>query len=246
MRVYLYGIQYWSILQGHAIDVSTMDRLDYVIRGIRRWKGNSHVRPDRQPISLTMLHRILAFIDNLPSRIDKLMYKAAVTMAFFGMFRISEYTTPSQRTYNPSLHLSPQSIQFSDNFSILHVFLKTSKTDPFSLGVTVRIGATNDLYCPVNAMAQYLTARPPLFGPLFMRHNGLHLTRSDINNLLKNSLPSTPHVTTHSFRKGGATHYLRAGLPEHVIQFLGRWRSDAYKLYLNIPLSLLSIGQEIL
>ena len=235
MRVYLYGIQYWSMLQGHSIDVSTMDRLDYVIRGIRRWQGNRHIRPDRQPISLGMLRRILAFVDNLPSRLDKLMYKAALTMAFFGMMRISEYTTPTQRAYNPTTHLSPQCVHFSDNFSVLHIYLKTSKTDPFSLGVTVRIGATRDIYCPLNAMAQYLAARPPHFGPLFIHHNGLHLTRRDINNIVQHSLPNMPHVSTHSFRKGGATHYLRAGVSENVIQLIGRWKSDAYKLYLNIP-----------
>lgn len=38
----------------------------------------------------------------------------------------------------------------------------------------------------------------------------------------------------HSFRRGGATTMARAGVPPEIIQVQGRWRSDAYKLYVQI------------
>ena len=40
----------------------------------------------------------------------------------------------------------------------------------------------------------------------------------------------------HSFRRGGATYALQAGLPADVIMQLGDWKSDAYRAYLDIPL----------
>ena len=37
----------------------------------------------------------------------------------------------------------------------------------------------------------------------------------------------------HSFRQGAATTVAEAGFTEYEIQMLGRWRSDAYKLYIE-------------
>lgn len=41
----------------------------------------------------------------------------------------------------------------------------------------------------------------------------------------------------HSFRRGAASWGLNIGLPADVIQILGDWSSDAYKVYLEVPLS---------
>jgi len=45
------------------------------------------------------------------------------------------------------------------------------------------------------------------------------------------------NFSPHSFRHGGATYAFQAGVPEHLTQIHGDWRSDAYKLYLALPLS---------
>eukprot|EP00741_Cyanophora_paradoxa_P002102 tig00000551_g2038.t1 len=37
----------------------------------------------------------------------------------------------------------------------------------------------------------------------------------------------------HSFRIGAATAAFEAGLPDYAIQLLGRWRSDAFQLYIR-------------
>ena len=39
----------------------------------------------------------------------------------------------------------------------------------------------------------------------------------------------------HSFHVGAAISAARAGLPDHVIKMLGRWRSEAYQLYICMP-----------
>ena len=41
-------------------------------------------------------------------------------------------------------------------------------------------------------------------------------------------------ITGHSFRAGGATDYLLAGTPSIWVQQQGRWKSDAYMLYLRL------------
>jgi hypothetical protein len=37
----------------------------------------------------------------------------------------------------------------------------------------------------------------------------------------------------HSFRRGGATSLARAGVQEHTIKKMGRWKSSAYQLYID-------------
>ena len=42
-------------------------------------------------------------------------------------------------------------------------------------------------------------------------------------------------MSTHSFRIGAATTAAAAGHPRWLIQAMGRWTSDCYKVYLRIP-----------
>lgn len=42
--------------------------------------------------------------------------------------------------------------------------------------------------------------------------------------------------SSHSFRRGGATHTFRSEVPEDLIQLHGDWKSDAYKKYLALSM----------
>ena len=41
----------------------------------------------------------------------------------------------------------------------------------------------------------------------------------------------------HSLRRGGATFAFQCGIPSELIKLQGDWRSDAYMLYLTLPLA---------
>ena len=43
------------------------------------------------------------------------------------------------------------------------------------------------------------------------------------------------NFSSHSFRIGAATVAARNGIPDHLIQALGRWTSNAYQLYIRTP-----------
>ncbi len=48
------------------------------------------------------------------------------------------------------------------------------------------------------------------------------------------SIGEDPHAfTSHSLRSGGACAAAAAGIPELLIQQLGRWKSPAFKVYLH-------------
>ncbi|KIY65528.1 hypothetical protein CYLTODRAFT_465356 [Cylindrobasidium torrendii FP15055 ss-10] len=55
-----------------------------------------------------------------------------------------------------------------------------------------------------------------------------------------------PPLTGHSFRIGGATHYLVSGVETNVVKAMGRWKSDAFKEYWRNLETLAAIHIELL
>ena len=181
-----------------------------------------------------MLAHLLNLIKvNIHNAHDQAMFAAATLLAFFGMLRISEYTTPSPRCFDPHAHLSINDISFNFRRRMLSVRIKASKTDPFRQGMTLRIAFNFSPLCPGLAMLRYFRSRTGTDGPLFIFCSGDFLTRAHLSDLLRYAFP-TQQVTTHSFRRGGASALAAWGVPQYTIQILGRWRSDAYIRYLQV------------
>ena len=234
IRVYLCGIQLWSTLNGGRVLIEHMLRLDYVLRAIRRVQGNSFARPTRTPITWPLMRTICAYIANTEPPFDREMLLAAVLLAFFGLLRVSEYTSPSPtRADQSGLAVQDVHIDWARRLAFIHI--KKSKTDPFRLGVTIRVGVVAHQLCPVTALFRYLQLRGLQPGPLFRYSNGRLLTRINVFELLTRSLPHLPNVNTHSFRRGGATALAAAGVSSDVIRIVGRWKSDAYTRYVQFP-----------
>eukprot|EP00731_Ephydatia_muelleri_P034270 Em0053g16a len=143
--------------------------------------------------------------DHKPSH-DRLMLKATITLGFFGLLRVSEFTVPNQHGFNPDQLLTAKDITMHKDSMI--VVIKKSKTDQ-------RGGKLPDQH------------------------------RSDTHQVLptpRNSeIPrfgySTKLYHTHSLRIGAATAVARSGLSPATIKNLGRWWSEAYKVYTCHPLT---------
>ena len=89
----------------------------------------------------------------------------------------------------------------------------------------------------------YLDIRGGSAGPLFVRSNGVPLTRAVFTERLRQLLAQAGiagHFGSHSFRIGAATTAGLAGVPDHMIQTLGRWNSSAYLAYIRTPRTLLA------
>ena len=232
IKVYLAGLQFWSIRKGSLIRISSMLQLFYVLRGIKRTLGSSRTRPRRMPISPAQIRLLIAHITyTQKNNFDRSMLIAAILTAFFGLLRVSEYTCPSSNKFDKEVHLSVSDVGISRG--IASILIKASKTDPFKVGCRVKLGSTGKAICPVYALQKYIKLRGYFQGPLFVFSSGAFLTRADIVKLLKDCLPASVNINTHSFRIGGASAAASAGLPETTIKILGRWSSDAYKRYVH-------------
>ena len=120
--------------------------------------------------------------------------------------------------------------------------IKQSKTDPFRQGVNVYLGKTTTSLCPVDAIIRYIAHRTKLRpGPPFVTSTGTPLTWAYLVSNLKAALSRAglddSLYNGHSFRIGAATTAAAQGLEDSLIQTVGRWRSDAYKVYIKFPRS---------
>jgi hypothetical protein len=233
MKVYLAGIQYTSSIQGWTTRLSRMQRLYYTLRGIRRLQGNTFSRPPRAPFTLKLLEQLHTFLRHSFSYPDFVMLKAASLLAFFGMLRASEYLCSHTTHHDPTYTLLTNDLTFAHNRTHMVIHIKQSKTDPFREGCNLSIWANNGRMCPVSTLRWYCM-NCHHSGPLFTFKDGTFLTRQRFSEIIQQCLPNI-NLNTHSFRIGGASTAHAAGISEATIQTLGRWSSDAYRLYLRYP-----------
>lgn len=162
------------------------------------------------------------------------MLWAAFCCAFFGFLRSSEFTAPTMKTFEPHTTLLYTDITITEPY--VNINIKVSKTDPFRQGCTVKLAPTGADICPVKAILSFMPFHPSKNGPLFTFADGTFLTRRRLNNILHKALPcSNRPITSHSFRIGAATTAAAAGYPRWLIQQLGRWNSDCFRIYIQIP-----------
>ena len=56
-----------------------------------------------------------------------------------------------------------------------------------------------------------------------------------VDGLLRSTGRDPRQFSSHSFRKGGAVSLQSAGVENSLIRRLGRWKSDAFSLYVRDP-----------
>jgi hypothetical protein len=141
-----------------------------------------------------------------------------------------------------------------------NLHLKGSKSDPFANGVDIRISALNvkechslASRCPIVLLKRLLKTYRGLgflktTSPLFLTETGIKLNKKDITQAMaswfKNSLRPGAQFKGHSLRRGGATNLFNANVSADTIQRLGRWKTDAYKVYLEPDLGHLLDAQR--
>ena len=134
----------------------------------------------------------------------------------------------------------------------MYVSLRHSKTDIFGAGVTIHLGRTDDILCPMSALLayMYLARRPSTLGPLFLLQSGKPLSRqllvSKVRHILESAGLDVAQYNGHSFRIGAATSAAEAGLNDSTIQQLGRWKSSAFTRYLHPPVEMIARNSRML
>ena len=163
-----------------------------------------------------------------PTNGDHVMLWAACCVGFFGFLQSGEFTAPEKEKFDSAVHLSFKDIAV-DNATdpkVISVCIKKSKTDPFRQGVTIFLGRTDAVICPVAALLAYLARRGSGDGPLFRFENWQPMMRSrlvmEVRKALQEAGLQSEKCTGHSFRIGAATTEAACGVPADIIKTLGQ------------------------
>ena len=212
--------------------------LTTVLKGIKKDKGIASNK--KEPITPHILLRIRALL-NLTQPKD-IVFWAACVVAFFGLLRKSSLVPPSPEAFDCDKFICIRDIVPSDNCVLIRIkWSKTIQHKERQYYITM-LYLVNHPLCPVTALVAIRKLKPtlPPNSPIFSFPTPMGvsiLTQYQFTSKLKaciNSLGLTNNYSGHSFRRGGASWAFSAGLPGEVIQILGDWKSDAYKLYLSL------------
>ena len=218
LKLYVQALRHKHVLSGLDLTPFASPRVKPLIQGAGRAQPVSH--RIREAMTLDDMSYLASYLQSagLSAR-DRAMLWSAMTLAFHGLMRVSEYTV---RPDGSSLDIS----QITILPDAVRVHLKVAKTAQYGEGQEVCVQRTTTMSCPHVALSSYLAFRGHQRGPLFTFQDGSCLKASSINSLLKSAFPSR-HLSSHSLRIGAATLAGQHNLPEYHLQDAGRWRSTA-------------------
>jgi hypothetical protein len=113
-------------------------------------------------------------------------------------------------------------------------FLPSHKGDLTFEGNTIIVEKHNRPTDPHHAFLSYLRSRDHLFPlntELWLTSKGLVPTRHWFVSRLRKFFPKD--YAGHSLRSGGATSLAEAGVSPDIIQAMGRWSSESFKIYIR-------------
>jgi len=244
MKLYLSGIKSYHLDLGIESVTFSDPRLERTLHGIKR-DHNEPDKRDRIPLTRPYLLRLL---DQLGTETyEKAVTPMAFTLAFAAFLRVGEFayrgTDDPMGVLFRKWFLTRNSVRVRERegSSFMELTLPASKTDPFRYGIQLTIAATNDVKCPVKAMQDLMridTHQPPFAPPFCIGAvEQCPFTREHVVKTLQDLAISAGlgcgAWNGHSFRRGAATWASAVGIADTQIQTLGRWRSDAYKTYIE-------------
>lgn len=217
-------------------DTASTFTIKKILEGYRRSKPTHDTR---MPITYDILHSICIRLESVCTcNYECHLFRAAFTLAFFGLFRVSELVFTSEQLADAPLFV--QDIIGALPASPFQVRLRRSKTNQQGPPILVPIAAIGTPACPVASMNAYLQIRSQSHASryLFLHSDGSPLTRYQFGAVLTKAIRSTnidaAGFKSHSFRIGAATWLAKKGVAYNVIQRMGRWSSDTFRRYIRL------------
>lgn len=222
-----------------------------LMRGLTRL--NPHIPRQVLPITPDILIALLSCV-NFSNQFDVAIWNSFL-VAFYLMARKSSLIPSSQQNFDSSKHLTRRDFVLTKK--CLTVTIKFTKTMQFRdrvLIIPVLANPGNPL-CPVSnfyRMVKLIPARAN--SPAFCFYSQGHLrsiTHFTFTATLRKWLKvlgfDSSAYSGHSFRRGGATWAFKSEVPGELIQIVGDWASDAYKLYIDTSFETkLSVSKKML
>lgn len=235
IKSYLSAISYVHKLKGLR-DPTQAFLINKLLTAVSR-QGSCDIR---LPISRPVLHKLVGSLGHTTlSAFQRTLSSAMFLLAFYGFFRISELAAKSANSgsavvqYNQRRFLTQQGNVHMIKITITK-FKHNATNRPFDILIERELSSP---FCPVQAMLSFCKSRGHQPGPLFCHPDMSKITVSQFNTVLHCCLTfcglDTSRYKGHSFRIGTACHTADKGFSDAQIWALGRWKSDAFKVYIR-------------
>jgi site-specific recombinase XerD len=233
IKLYIAGISFF-----HKV-YSLNDPTDnFVIKKMLEGCKRLRTRQDyRAPISHRMLTKIITALKYVcSSGYEMLLFKTVFSLAYFGLFRVSELIVCSQM--DTSRALTMKDVVFEKNTNALLVQLRITKTKQTGNPIVVRIPYNDETKDCIDSLRKYLSLIPLGATYFFCHANKTPLTRYQFSAVLSKACNQagfrSDTVKTHSFRIGRATDLAIRGHSDSMIKQMGRWSSGSYLRYIRV------------
>lgn len=207
--------------------------LSTVLRGIDRLNATTVHR--KLPITPEILKKIHKVLDRTQSR--ECTFWAACLVAFYGMMRKASLFPRGKKTNHM---LVGNCVLHSWGIVIKSTYSKTIQFREREVFVSLPCNNNDRVMCPVYALLRAMQQANciAITDCLFKyRSEGrdLIMTYSLFTSMLKGVLEtlklSVSDYSGHSFRRGGASHALKCGIPAEIIKAQGDWKTLSYLDY---------------
>jgi site-specific recombinase XerD len=200
-------------IKGHYLDTKHPVIIENLL-GIKRKKGS--IQTGKKPILINHLKEIINVIDEQKiEKIKKLRNKTLILIGFGGGFRRTEL-----------ISIDHEDIDFVQEG--VKITVKRSKTDQFGEGMIKGLPYfSNEKYCPVINLKNWLTLSKIKTGPIFRRFakgsilTSHRLTDQSVVLIIKDCLKlagiENQNFSGHSLRSGFATVAAESGADERSI-----------------------------
>jgi hypothetical protein len=237
---YISGIKSWHVIHNIPWNVDQL-AVDAALRAATVSTPSKSTKPPREPITVSYLSAII----NHLTRSDPLdaAIIACLTTTFWSVSRLGEFTVQTIKSFSVKKHITMSATALDQDRNGLQVrtfripFTKVSREKGETTSWAQQPGPTDpweafENHQQINAPAPnthifaYKTNRRKALTPLTKR-KVIERVRSIA---LANDLPI---FEGHGLRIGGTLEYLLRGIPFEVVRSMGRWKSDAFQLYLR-------------
>lgn len=234
---YLSAIAYCHKLKGYP-DPTKSFLIEKLLVAIGR-RSQADVR---MPISRPLLYQLVRALDNtVTSAYRRSLYSAMFMTSFYGFFRLGELACKSRKQEATIVNF--QQVTFlkqKDSVTAVKIVISKFKHNTSNRPFTIMIEREPaEPFCPVVLLLDYISLRGYNEGPLFSFPNGEAVSINNFNTELRRALNfcglDCSRYKSHSFRIGAACHAAEKGFSDAQIRALGRWSSDAFKVYIRPP-----------
>ncbi len=148
IATYIHGLNYFHRLNSWY-DITGTFVISKLLEGCRRSRASKDSRSPVTPGMLVAMCRVLPVV--CYNQYETTLFRAAFTLAYFGLFRVSEMVCPSRTACGHAILVGDVSV--GKDASSVSIILRTQKSRPCGPPAVIKIGReVESATCPVQAL----------------------------------------------------------------------------------------------